>query len=123
MNLGHLPTGALMVAGLGWMATPLIARAADSTRPDADVLEEIIVTASKRAERALDVPASISVIGAADLERLHVTSLQDLAAAAPGLLIQSGGSPGQTSIVLRGLPALSSGSLVATVIDDATVGS
>jgi iron complex outermembrane receptor protein len=123
MKWGPLQTGALIVAGLGWMATPLIARAADSTRSDADSLEEIIVTATKRAERALDVAASISVIGAADLERLHVTSLQDLAATAPGFVVTSGGSPGQTSIVLRGLPALSSGSLVATVIDDSAVGS
>lgn len=123
MHLGHLQTGALIVAGLGWMATPPIARAADSTRPDEDMLKEIIVTAAKRAERALDVPASISVISAADLERLHVTGLQDLAAAAPGLVVTSGGSPGQTSIVLRGLPALSGASLVATLIDDSAVGS
>jgi iron complex outermembrane receptor protein len=123
MNSGHWPTGTLIVAGLGWMAMPPTGRAADSTQSDADMLEEIIVTATKRAERILDVPASISVIGAADLERLHVTSLQDLAAIAPGLLILSGGSPGQTSIVLRGLPALTSGSLVATVIDDSAVGS
>jgi iron complex outermembrane recepter protein len=123
MHSGHIPAGALIAAGLWWMAVPPIARAADSTQSDADSLEEIIVTATKRAERALDVPASISVIGAADLERLHVTSLQDLAGIAPGLLILSGGSPGQTSIVLRGLPALSNGSVVATVIDDAAVGS
>jgi outer membrane receptor protein involved in Fe transport len=123
MHLGHIPTGALIVAGLGWMAMPPTARAADSTRSDVDSLEEIIVTATKRAERALDVAASISVIGAAELERMHVTSLQDLAAIAPGLVIQSGGSPGQTSIILRGLPALSSGSLVATVIDEVAVGS
>jgi outer membrane receptor protein involved in Fe transport len=123
MHSGHIPTGALIVAGLCWMAVPPIARAADSTQSDADMLEEIIVTATKRAERALDVAASISVIGAADLERLHATSLQDLAAIAPGLLIQSGGSPGQTSIVLRGLPALSGASLVATLIDDSGVGS
>jgi iron complex outermembrane recepter protein len=117
-----MQTGALIVAGLG-MTLPLITRAADSTRSDADSLEEVIVTATKRAERALDVAASISVIGSADLQRLHVTSLQELTAAAPGFLILSGGSPGQTSIVLRGLPVLSNGSLVATVIDDSAVGS
>src|SRR5258708_9630151 len=123
MNSGHWPAGGLIGAGLGGMAMPPPARAADSTRSDVDSLEEIIVTATKRAERALDVAASISVIGAAELERMHVTSLQDLAAIAPGLVIQSGGSPGQTSIILRGLPALSSGSLVATVIDEVAVGS
>ena len=123
MKSGHLPTSALIVAGLGWMAMSPTARSADSTRSDSDILDEIIVTATKRAERALDVAASISVIGASELERMHVTSLEDLAAIAPGLLILSGGSPGQTSIVLRGLPALTSGSLVATVIDDSAVGS
>jgi len=118
----HLKAGALVVAGLG-MAIPLMTRAADAPRSDAGELEEIIVTATKRAERALDVPVSISVIGAGELERLHVTSLQELTAAAPGLIALSGGSVGQTSIILRGLPALNSGSLVATVIDDSAVGS
>jgi iron complex outermembrane recepter protein len=115
--------GALIVAGLG-MVVPPITRAADTPPSNADTLEEIIVTAGKQAERALDVAASISVISAADLERLHVTSLQDLAAAAPGLVVVStGGSPGQTGIVMRGLQPFAGASLVATLIDDSAVGS
>src|SRR5262249_55624812 len=71
----------------------------------------------------LDVPVSISVISAADIERLHATNLRDLEAAAPGFTIMPGGSPGQAQIVVRGLPSFSVGPLVATLIDDASVGS
>jgi iron complex outermembrane recepter protein len=122
----HVPlrqSAALIVAGLG-MTAPLMPRAAEAPSVDADTLQEIVVTADRRAERALDVPDSISVITAADLERLHVTSLQDLAATAPGLVVVSaGGSPGQTAIVMRGLQPLAGGSLVATLVDDSAVGS
>ena len=115
--------GALIVAGLG-ITVPPLTRAADTPPSNADTLEEIIVTAGKQSERALDVPESISVITSADLERLHVTSLQDLAAVVPGFVVVSaGGSPGQTGIFLRGLPPLSAGSLVAMLIDDSAVGS
>jgi iron complex outermembrane receptor protein len=121
MKSGHLQTGALIVAGLG-MTMPLITRAADAPRSDTDALEEIIVTASKRTERAQDVGESISVIGSADLEKLHVTSLQDLTAYVPGLIIASEGSTGQTKIALRGFPSLD-GPQVATILDDSAVGS
>jgi iron complex outermembrane recepter protein len=122
MAPGYWRHGALMVAVLA-TALPLITQAASPPPSAPDALEEVIVTAERRVERTLDVPVSISVISAADIERLHATNLRDLEAAAPGLVITSGGSPGQTSIVLRGLPAMGSGSLVATVVDDVSVGS
>ena len=111
-----------MVAVLA-IVLPLIAQAADPP-PSPDQLEEVLVTAERRAERTLDVPVSISVISAADIERLHATNLRDLEAAAPGFTIKPGGSPGQVQIVVRGLPTPSAGgSAVATLIDDASVGS
>jgi len=118
----HLATRVLIVVTLG--AVPSMTWAADTPPSGVDSLEEIIVTASKRSERTLDIAESISVISSADLERLHVTSLQDLAAAAPGfVVIASNGSPGQTTIILRGLQPFVGGSLVATLIDDSSVGS
>jgi iron complex outermembrane receptor protein len=86
-------------------------------------MEEIVVTATKRSERMLDVPESISVIGSDVLERLHASGLQDLSAQEPGLVVTSGGSAGQTSITLRGLASQGAGALVATVLDDVAVGS
>jgi len=122
MTPEHWRQGALMVAVLA-IVLPLIAQAADPP-PSPDQLEEVLVTAERRAERTLDVPVSISVISAADIERLHATNLRDLEAAAPGFTIKPGGSPGQVQIVVRGLPTPSAGgSAVATLIDDASVGS
>jgi outer membrane receptor protein involved in Fe transport len=114
--------GAMIGAGLE-IVVPLITRAADSPPSAADTLEEVIVTAERRVERAMDVPASISVISAAEIERLHATNLRDLEAAAPGFTIKPSGSAGQGEIVVRGLPTLAGGSAVATLIDDASVGS
>jgi iron complex outermembrane recepter protein len=123
LKLAHSQYLALIVAGLA-TTVPLITRAAEAPPSGADTLEEVIVTAQRRAEPVLDVPASISVISAADIERLHATNLRDLEAAAPGFTIDPiGGSPGQVTIVMRGLPALAGGSAVATLIDDASVGS
>jgi iron complex outermembrane recepter protein len=114
--------GTLIIVGFG-MVLPPITRAADATLSAADTLEEVIVTAERRAERLLDVPASISVISAADIERLHATNLRDLEAVAPGFTIMPTGGPGQAVIVARGLPPLIGESVVATLIDDASVGS
>src|SRR5215469_13702612 len=130
LRAGRRPTSgrwrrcALIVAALG-MVLPLTTWAEESPPSAADTLEEVIVTAQRRAEPLLDVPLSISVISAADIERLHATSLRDLGAAVPGFTIVPAGSPGQSEIVVRGLPILTGagGPLVATLIDDASVGS
>ena len=114
--------GVLIAVALG-LAMPSITRAVEATPVDAAALEEVVVTAERRTERPLDVPASMTVISAADIERLHATSLVDLAAAAPGFVIVSGGSPGQTTIVLRGLSPVGGTPMVSTLIDDVSVGS
>jgi iron complex outermembrane recepter protein len=125
MKSGCCQINVLIVSMLG---APLPAEtwAVDSSPADADTLEEVIVTAQRRAERVLDVPASIGVISAADIERLHATSLADLNAATPGFLVVPLGSPGQAAIVVRGFwgaPTGAGGSMVMTLIDDAPVGS
>jgi len=121
MTRGHWRRGALIFAGVG-MVLPLMTRAADAPPAGADTLEEVIVTAQRRAEALLDVPLSISVISAADIERLHATNLRDLDALAPGFTIIPSGSPGQAQVVVRGLPDLNGGTVVATLIDDVALG-
>jgi outer membrane receptor protein involved in Fe transport len=99
------------------------ARPAEHAGMDGE-LEEVIVTAQKRSEKVQDVPASISVLSGRQLENLHATSMQDYAAYVPGLIVSSGGSPGQTQITLRGLNPLNAGAtMVATVLDDVPIGS
>jgi outer membrane receptor protein involved in Fe transport len=89
----------------------------------ATTLDKVVVTANKRVENIRDVAASISVIGERQLENIGASSLADYAALIPGLQVQDNGSPGQTSVSLRGIAALSSGASVATYIDEVPVGS
>jgi outer membrane receptor protein involved in Fe transport len=87
-------------------------------------LEEIIVTAQKRAENVLEVPLSVSVVTGEQLEAAHVVSLVDLAAYVPNLAIQSSGYAGERTIAIRGFadPGGLAGALVATYIDDVPFG-
>lgn len=86
-------------------------------------LDRVVVTANKRVENIRDVAASISVIGERQLENIGASSLADYAALIPGLQVQDNGSPGQTSVSLRGISAMSSSATVATYIDEVPVGS
>ncbi len=63
---------------------------------------EIVVTALRRAQRLLDVPASISAFTAEDIENRGVTTLNQLQASVPGLRIVDIGT-GSQRIQLRGI--------------------
>lgn len=93
-------------------------------RPEVSVLEEVFVTAQKRAESIWDVPASVSAIGAAQLERLGAIQLTDYAGYVPGLAVDNGGAPGLNTITLRGISAgNSASSTVGVYVGDSPVGS
>lgn len=89
----------------------------------AAIIDEIIVTAQKREESLQDVPVSISVVGDQQLQNLHVTQLTDIAAYVPGLQVTSSGTPGQTTISLRGIAPIAPGATVGTYIDETPLGS
>ena len=86
-------------------------------------LQTIVVTAEKRVEKVQLVPASISVLTGANLERMHATTLEDYAAYVPGLNISGQGVPGLNTITLQGIPPLGSSSEVGVYVDDVPVGS
>ena len=75
-------------------------------------LEEIVVTASKRASTVQDTPISISAVTGSDLLARGVDSLATLAQGTPGVSLKSEG-PSQTEIEMRGMT--SSGGNSATV--------
>jgi iron complex outermembrane receptor protein len=67
------------------------------------VLEEVIVTAQKRAESVQDVPSTVNVFNDEMLNAFNVQNFTDLAALTPGLAI--GRNTGRSgSIALRGIP-------------------
>ena len=82
-------------------AFPAIAQTA---APDAEVTggEQIIVTAQKIEQRAMDVPITISAVSGKRMEQIGVSDLDELSNYIPGLNIQeqSANNPG---IVIRGI--------------------
>ncbi|HUZ14055.1 MAG TPA: TonB-dependent receptor [Caulobacteraceae bacterium] len=88
-------------------------------------VQEIVVTAEKREERLVDVPAAITAIPAATLRQIGAESLQDFAALVPGLQFDSQGGGGGQELVLRGLSTgeQEDSALVGELIDGVPVGS
>jgi len=83
----------------------------------------IIVTAQKRDEELQDVPLSISVVSGEELTEQGSASLVDYAGYVPGMQVTNTGTPGQGTITLRGIAALSGSSTVGIYLDEAPVGS
>lgn len=85
-------------------------------------LEEIVVTANKREERAIDVAASVQVANAELIDRVAATRLTEYAAFVPGLQVQPGVNAGQQTVILRGIVPQQSAPTVSTYVDDVAVG-
>lgn len=113
------PLVAAIALSLLCAGAPALAQEED----EATVLDTVLVTASKRSEDVRDVPAAISVIDEQQIENLNANQLSDYADYVPGLQVQNNGAPGLTSVSMRGIAALSSGTTVGTYIDEVPVGS
>ena len=64
-------------------------------------LEEVIVTAQKREQSAMDVPVTVDVFSSADIEKTGALTLYDIQDFIPGFEV--GDSATQTSISIRGV--------------------
>lgn len=96
---------------------------AAAAQPDDQVLQEIVVTANKRVENMQDVAAAVSVESGEQLMQRGLKSLVDYAGDIPGLNIVGNGSPGQTSVEIRGISSNTRTSAVGTYLDDTPIGS
>ncbi|MCS5584779.1 MAG: TonB-dependent receptor, partial [Pseudomonadales bacterium] len=67
------------------------------------VIEEIIVTATKRAENVQDVPVAISVIDAETIDALGIDSYTDITKISPSLTISRGEWATNSSFNIRGI--------------------
>lgn len=70
------------IAALAPWAVPAEAQQSGA---EAGLLEEVVVTARKRAETLLDIPVAVTAISGADIEARGIESLQDVALFTPGL--------------------------------------
>lgn len=79
------------------------AAASDGTETKDLVGNEIIVTASKREQRLIDVPASIVAVTDVDLRRRGATELRDILANTAGVNNPSAGARSLANITIRGV--------------------
>jgi iron complex outermembrane recepter protein len=82
-------------------------------------LEEVIVTAQKRAERSVDVPMALTVLSSDDLEQRGIRSLQDISIAVPGLAMRADG-PGSLQVFMRGIGNLAGAEALTSIYMDET---
>src|SRR3546814_879837 len=105
------------------MVSTAQAQTPDTTTPDASAEpQEIIVTATKRSERWIEVPLSISVVDASKMASQNLVSVQDIVARVPGLAANTVGS-GRVQIAIRGITTGGlNNTTVGITIDDVPLG-
>src|SRR5579862_8109725 len=93
--------------------------AAQTTPPQASkgVIEEVVVTATRRAERLDRVPASISAFTAADMQQLDAKSIADLVGYTPGVDFD----PVSKDISIRGVNSTAGDATTGIYIDDTPI--
>ena len=69
---------------------------------DSSILEEIVVTSSKRAVTLQNVPIAVSVVGADTVEKAHIQDMIDLQSVVPSLRVTQLQTSSQTNFVIRG---------------------
>jgi iron complex outermembrane receptor protein len=109
--------GSILLIGSLTTAFPILAQQVQNTSGSPE-LAEIVVTALKRQQSILDVPASITVIQGDQLEKMDAVRFEDFARAIPGLSFEEAGI-GQNHLTLRGIPNLGgSAPTVSFYVDD-----
>ena len=73
----------------------------NSLKADESV-EEIIVTASKKEENIQDIPMSVQAIGAAELDKKNIKTLEDISSVSPAVTFNNVG-PGKSNFYIRGV--------------------
>jgi len=87
------------MAASGWNGSEVVAQ---EEIKDGGRIEEIVVTATRRASSSQDIPVAITALGGQTLDDLDVDVFSDYLQQLPG--VTSGGAgPGQNTIYIRGL--------------------
>ena len=80
-----------------------IPAAAQEVAGDTKSVEEIVVTARKRAETLQEVPATVTVFTENDIERSNITQAGDIALLTPGVSLVNAAEVGDTQVNIRGM--------------------
>ncbi len=95
-------TTALAGSKVGWAAEAAVRADTAAAAADTASVEDVVVTARHRSERAQDVPIPITALSGAKLAQQGVSQIQQLQFQAPSLNIATP-NPRQTNIAIRGI--------------------
>lgn len=98
----HITISSIIALSTALAATSFTASAADEDF----VIEDIVVTATKRSERMMDVPISMSAMGAEQIDQTGVRDLKSIAEYIPNLHI-SQSNDFRSTVTIRGVGAQS----------------
>ena len=92
----------LIAAAVSAALWPALSIAQGAAQPSTgDALEEIVVTAQKRAEKLQDTPIAISAVTGDTIEKLNLDDIAAIAAGNPALVYSEAG--GEAQIYVRGI--------------------
>src|SRR6188474_2436965 len=80
-----------------------VAAGSASAEDAASTIDELVVTAQKRAENVQDVPLSITAVKGETLEALHVTQAQQLTLIDPSVRFKQSLSNSASGFLIRGI--------------------
>lgn len=105
------------------MAGTAQAQTSDTATQEASVEpQDIIVTATKRSERLIEVPLSVSVVDSSTMASQNLVSVQDIVARIPGLAVSAVGG-GRVQIAIRGITTGGlNNTTVGITVDDVPIG-
>ena len=95
------PVAAAVATAVG--TVPAVGTAQDAGAEQRSMLEEIVVTATRRTESVQDIPINISAFAGTELEQQRIDNLREFARYVPGLTVVDQGPRSGSPVIVRGL--------------------
>ncbi|MBS0366853.1 MAG: TonB-dependent receptor [Proteobacteria bacterium] len=123
--------GAAVVALTGLLSGPVVAQSQQQAQPGGSAdngLQEVVVTATRRAERLQDVPISVTAFGQEQMDAQGLRNIDDLTRLSPGVTFQRNGTGSSANyndensdINIRGVDSTAGTSTTGIYIDDTPI--
>lgn len=109
----HASIGAAVMAAMGAARAQQPDTQPNSAADDQSGLQEVVVTATKRAENIQSIPIDVSAISSASLENEHIQDFNQYALALPQVAFTNN-TPGSEQVYMRGVGATGAGETTGT---------
>lgn len=114
---------AIVMALAGTPQPYLMAQETEQDSSEANVLEEVLVTASRREQSLQDTGLSVTAWQPDEFAEVGLDSIRDVIEYSPGVYYQGGGTPQDNAITMRGVSNFTSSPSVGIYVDDIPIGS